>query len=140
MTTDRYLRRVTLLAATLALLAGCAAGVKKDNTADVETRAVARWNYLIAHQAEKAYDYLSPGYRATAERGAYAKAMNGRPVQWKKVVFNKKKCDADRCTVYLVVSYSANISAGLGRPIESVSPLAETWVRVKGKWYYLPSS
>ncbi|MGA9342536.1 MAG: hypothetical protein WBW61_08100 [Rhodanobacteraceae bacterium] len=137
---DRFMRRAALLAATLVLVAGCAAGVKKDNTADVETRAVARWNYLIDHQAEKAYDYLSPGYRATTPRAAYAKAMNGRPVQWKKVGFNKKKCDADRCTVYLVVSYSANISAGLGRPIESVTPLAETWIRVKGNWYYLPSS
>ncbi|MGA9342083.1 MAG: hypothetical protein WBV61_07085 [Rhodanobacteraceae bacterium] len=140
MITDRFPRRASLLVMTLALLAGCAAGVKKDSTADVETRALARWNDLIAHHAEKAFDYLTPGYRATTTREAYAKAMNTRPIHWTKVGFNKKKCEGDRCLVYLVVSYSANINAGLGGPISSVTPLQETWIRVKGDWYYLPSN
>ena len=31
--------------------------------------------------------------------------MNNRPLQWKKVEFNRKECEADRCTVYIDVAY-----------------------------------
>jgi hypothetical protein len=141
MVIDRFMVRAALIGLALVLLAACSTpAVKSDGNADVESRAVARWDALIAHHAEDAYDFLSPGYRATITREAYAKAMNNRPVQWKKVAYNRKKCDADRCKVYLAVTFSANVAAGLGGPIESVNPMSETWIRVKGDWYYLPSN
>ena len=72
---------VATLGALVLLLGGCNFG-DKDSVAQVDTRAVERWNYLIAHQAEKAYDYLSPGTRETQTRESYAAAMNNRPVKW----------------------------------------------------------
>jgi len=130
--------RLAALAALLVALAGC--NTNKDATADVEKRAVERWNYLIAHQAEKAYDYLSPGTRETQTRESYASAMNSRPVRWTQVKFNRKECDADRCKVYIDVSYSVAMpgAGAIGKPIESTSTQTETWVRVKDDWYFLP--
>jgi hypothetical protein len=124
------------LAALLLVLAGC---TDKANLDNVDRRSVERWNYLIAHQAEKAYDHLTPGFRATQPRDAYASAMNTRPVQWKSVKFNGKKCDADRCKVQLDVTYSINLP-GLGKPTEATSSQNETWILVKGEWYFLPSA
>jgi hypothetical protein len=124
------------LAALLLVLAGC---TDKANLDNVDRRSVERWNYLIAHQAEKAYDDLTPGFRATQSRDAYASAMNTRPVQWKSVKFNGKKCDADRCKVQLDVTYSINLP-GLGKPTEATSSQNETWILVKGEWYFLPSA
>jgi hypothetical protein len=130
--------RLAALAVLLVALAGC--NTNKDPTADVEKRATERWNFLIAHQAEKAYDYLSPGTRETQTRENYAKAMNSRPMQWINAKFNRKECDADRCKVYIDVSYSIAMpgAGAIGKPIESTSTQTETWVRVKDDWYFLP--
>jgi hypothetical protein len=122
------------LAALFLVVAGCADNANPDN---VDRRSVERWNYLIAHQAEKAYDYLTPGVRATQPRDAYASAMNTRPVQWKSVKFNGKECDADRCKVHVDVTYSIKLP-GLGKPMEATSSQSETWILVKGGWYFLP--
>lgn len=115
-------------------LTGCADKASPDN---VDRRAVERWNYLVAHQAEKAWDYLSPGYRVTQTREDYAKLMNSRPVQWKTAKFKRKDCDADRCKVGIDVTYSVTMP-GLGKPTEATSTQNETWILVKGEWYFLP--
>ena len=136
MTTNRM--RLAATAALLVALAGC--NTNKDPAADVEKRAVERWNFLIAHQAEKAYDYLSPGTREMQTRETYAAAMNTRPIKWIAAKFNHKECDADRCKVYIDVSYSLTMpgAGAIGKPIESTSTQTETWVRVKDDWYFLP--
>ena len=130
--------RLAALAALFVALAGC--NTNSDPTADVEKRAVDRWNFLISHQAEKAYDYLSPGTRETQTRESYATAMNSRPVRWTAAKYNHKECDADRCKVYIDVSYSVAMpgAGAVGKPIESTSTQTETWVRVKDDWYFLP--
>ena len=130
--------RLAALAALFVALAGC--DTNSDPTADVEKRAVDRWNFLISHQAEKAYDYLSPGTRETQTRESYATAMNSRPVRWTAAKYNHKECDADRCKVYIDVSYSLTMpgAGAIGKPIESTSTQTETWVRVKDDWYFLP--
>jgi len=130
--------RLAALAALVIALAGC--NTNTDPTADVEKRAVERWNYLIAHQAEKAYDYLSPGTRETQTRESYASTMNSRPIRWTAAKFNRKECDADRCKVYIDVTYSLAMpgAGAIGKPIESTSTQSETWVRVNNDWYFLP--
>lgn len=126
------------LAGACALLLALTGCVDKANPDNVDTRSVERWNALIAHQAEKAYDYLTPGFRATQTREAYAAAMNNRPVQWKSVKFNRKECEEDRCTAYLDVAYVIPMGTGAIRKMESTNTQSETWIRVQGAWYFLP--
>ncbi len=121
----------------LLALAGC---VDKANPDNVDTRSVERWNFLIAHQAEKAYDYLSPGFRSTRSRETYAAAMNSRPVQWKAVKFNSKECDAERCKVRVDVTYSLALPGLAGKSAETTSTQSETWILMDGEWYILPSA
>jgi hypothetical protein len=136
MITRERIALVTLGALAVAL-GGCKFGSSVD---DVDKRAVERWNYLIAHQADKAYDYLSPGTRETQTRENYAAAMNNRPVRWSAAKFNHKECDADRCKVYVDVSYSVAMpgAGGAGRSVESSSTQSEIWVRVGNEWFFLP--
>jgi hypothetical protein len=127
--------RIALAAfVALALLLG---GCNRDSTAEIDKRAVERWNYLIAHQAEKAYDYLTPGTRETQTRETYAASMNNRPVRWTAAKFNRKECDADRCKVYIDVTYSV-VMPSVGKPVETTSTQSETWVHVNDGWYFLP--
>lgn len=120
--------------ALLFAVGGCTGPASPDH---VDRRSVERWNYLIAHQAEKAYDYLTPGFRGTQAREVYAAAMNNRPVQWKEVKFNRKECDADRCVVYIDVTYSVPMP-GTGKAAASTNTQTETWILVNGEWYFLP--
>lgn len=120
------------LASMLSAIVGCADKASPDN---VDRRAVERWNYLIARQAEKAYDYLSPGYRETKTRESYADAMNNRPVKWTAVKFKSKTCEADSCKVIVEVAYSITLA---GAPAESKAEQSETWIRIDGNWFFLP--
>jgi hypothetical protein len=131
-----YLLQLGGLLALLSL-AGCMTAVKEQDSSVIRARALDRWNLLIEHKAEKAWDYLSPGYRETKPREAYAKEMNARGVNWSKVNFVSQQCDADACKVHLAVDYTLNLGGPVGR-VASMGPIVETWIRVKGQWYYLP--
>jgi hypothetical protein len=132
--------------AALASLAGCATGpakpakpAKEESAEVIQQKSVERWNFLIAHQADRAYDYLSPGYRATKPREEYAKEMNGRGVHWSKVTYNNQQCDGDTCKVTLFVDYSLKMPGPAGT-VKSFAPLSETWIKLDGRWYYLPDA
>jgi len=131
----------SIAASALLALSGCMSGVqgggKDEDSAVVRTRAVERWNLLIAHKAEKAWDYLSPGARETQPRDAYAQEMNTRAMRWTSVTFGSQECDADTCKVSLVVGYNLDLGGLTGR-VGSASPVVETWIKVKGRWYFLP--
>lgn len=134
-----YFAKIGVLIALFAL-AGCMTGVKQDEDASVlKQRAVQRWGYLIDHQAEKAYDLLTPGYRATKTRDAYASEMNGRGLHWSKVYFSSQKCDADTCHVHLIVDYSLPMGGPAGT-VKSSGFVVETWIKAAGHWYYLPEA
>jgi hypothetical protein len=119
-------------------LAGCTTAVRDQDNSVIRTRAIERWDLLIAHKAEKAWDFLSPGYRETKPRAAYAEEMNGRGISWSKVNFGSQECDADTCKVRLSVDYTVNIGGPVGK-VGSMGLLVETWVKVKGRWYFLPN-
>ena len=131
---------IARLAGALALLAlaGCANMAHKEDSTVIKERAVQRWDLLIAHQADKAWDFLSPGYRATKTRAQYNDEMNSRGIRWSKVGFGSQDCEGDTCKVHLFVDYSMKMGGPAGM-VKSSAPLQETWVRVDGKWYYLPN-
>lgn len=131
--------RTTLLIAAALLLGACATGGgtrASGKAAAPEVRAVERWNLLIAKQAEKAYDYLTPGKRATDPRDDYAQRMNNRPVRWDKVTVTGKECETtDSCVVNLQLDITVPIG---GSMIPSLSFVSESWIRdADGAWYFL---
>lgn len=106
----------------------------------VMRRAVERWNFLIAHKAEKAYDYLSPGFRKTKSRDHYANEMNNRPAHWTKVYPYREQCDKpDVCVLDLQIDATVKMP-GVASPVASVGFVTETWIRTHGKWYLLPNA
>ena len=146
MNTEKVYFARFLAFAAIAALAGCAAGPAKpgkpaqDESAEViQQKSVERWDFLIAHQAEKAYDYLSPGYRSTKTREAYAKEMNDRPLRWTKATYNSQQCENDTCKVRLIVNYTVKMP-GIPQSTKAFAPLVETWIKADGRWYYLPDA
>ncbi|MGB8635883.1 MAG: hypothetical protein WCD66_14505 [Rhodanobacteraceae bacterium] len=133
-----------LVAASL-LLAACA-GTSTHKTSvmsanaghDVlKQRAQQRWDDLINKHADKAYEYLTPGYRKTISKEQYASRMNNRPIRWKSAKVNKVECaQPDHCEVFMIVDYTMHTS-GIGET-EGFAPLKETWLQLRNQWYYLP--
>lgn len=149
------MRQMATLLASALLMVGCTSQTtKSDQAVDgarvssdsdtankvVETRAVERWDLLIARKAEKAYDYLSPGFRATKKREDYATEMNNRPVHWDKVLPYSQHCDKpDVCVVSLQVDADVKMP-GVRKNVSTVGFVTETWIRTRGKWYMLPNA
>ena len=124
---------VSILAA-----AGCQ---KQDPASVVQRRALERWNLLITHQPVKAYDYLSPGYRATHTLDQYVAFIGTARLKWKEAKVDSQKCDADTCTVSLMVkSDIPGQMINAPRDIEHEAPVFEHWIASDGQWYFLPDS
>lgn len=145
------LRKFAPVLALGLFLAGCAsdstrpdqstqgADAKPEKNTVVEKRALERWNFLINRQAEKAYDYLSPGFRATKSRESYAAEMNNRPVQWTNVYPYSQSCDKpDVCILNFQIDAQTDMP-GVNRKVPAIGFVEETWIKTRGKWYYLPA-
>jgi hypothetical protein len=115
--------------------------------AQLGTRAVARWEHLIARRGDKAWEYLSPGYRGTHPMEPYAKAMNNRPVQWTQAeVYVPEEgegpsveCLQPRsCTIKMKISFKVKSNLmGVGT-LDSWNVLKEHWIHVQDQWYLVP--
>ena len=144
------MRHAAIFLLAVLLIGGCAsestrpdaavAGTDTGGNKVVERRALERWGYLINRQAEKAYDYLSPGFRATKSREEYAGEMNNRPVHWTKVMPYRQICEKpDVCVVDLQIDADAKM-VGTKEMVSSVGFVTETWIKSGGKWWFLPSA
>ncbi len=135
--TSTMFRTMLVLAAAL-LLGACASGggVRSSAKGAPEVRAIERWNLLIAKQADKAYDYMTPGKRATDPKADYTQRMNNRPVRWDKVTVTGKDCATeDSCVVSLQLDITVPIG---GSMTPSLSFVRESWIRdADGTWYFL---
>lgn len=125
-------------------LAGCSTGGVKTGETSIqalERRAQERWDFLIQKQAEKAYDYLTPGVRSTKPRTDYAKEMNDRPVTWLSAKALDHECkNADACTVHVQVEFKVNVPLAGVKESKGVSMVEERWLRIQNQWYHLPTS
>lgn len=114
--------------------------ISESANKEVENRALARWNLLIARDGAKAYDFLSPGFKATKSRNDYANEMNNRPVHWEKVLPYSQQCDKPNvCVISLQVDSDVKMQ-GVSKAVSTVGFVTETWIKSKGKWYFLPNS
>lgn len=128
----------------LPLLAACAAGggtraVLSDDQ-QLELRPIERWQHLIAGEPEKAWEYLSPGYRMTRDRGAYIQSMSSRPVTWLRAEYHSHTCEqpGQFCAVAVKVYFRVRSrQLGVG-DLESFSFLTERWIKSGDTWYHVP--
>lgn len=134
--------KIYLYALTLGAFAVVAAGCQKQDPASVvHRRASERWNLLVSHEPVKAYEYLSPGYRATHTLDQYVAFIATARVHWKEAKIQSQKCDTESCTVDLTVkSVIPGQMVNAPHDIEHEAPVVEHWILSGGEWYFLPDS
>lgn len=129
--------------APMLVLAGCAGGMGAGKGGDAQValreRATERWQFLIENQYDKAYEYLSPGYRASRTQAQYETVSRSRAAfKWKSIRWIGAECEtADSCLVSMDVEYQTRLpQAG---DIASYFQSRERWVQSGGRWYHLPT-
>jgi hypothetical protein len=113
-----------------ALVAACATSVPSRPPEEVvKDRAQARWNALVQGDVKAAYEYFSPGSRATMSLTDFASGI--KLGFWKVVTVDKVECGSpDRCEVSTTIEYEF-------RGSRVKTPTRETWVRDGADWWYL---
>ena len=107
---------------------------------DIEERVQARWDALFSDDITEAYSYLSPGYRSSVSEQHYRNKLARQAVAWVAASYESKQCEADVCEAKVKLTYRViNPLPGI-KNWESTQQVDEKWIRVKGKWYFLPDN
>lgn len=129
-----------VLFATL-LFSACSMLPTKTDTDIVESRSALRLEALKKLDFEKAYTYMSPGYRSVKDLNRF-KLENAGAVNLLDFNVQSTECVADTCHVLVASDYKITM---VGRGFSVKNPLVidrvskETWIRTDGQWWFVKS-
>ncbi|CAB1274331.1 hypothetical protein [Candidatus Nitrosacidococcus tergens] len=130
-----YLLKFTLLLGAFALI-GCTSVPKEQQVGE---RAVARWQALITQDWQRAYNYLSPGYRGVHSLDLY-KSRFGNAVHWEDIRLTETTCSEENlCRVVLSLTFTYTGHVGQMVPGQHQQIIKEKWIKEQNQWwYYIP--
>lgn len=111
-------------------LSGCTTAPTTEEI--VKQRALERWQALIHGDFDKAYDYLSPGYRAVNPLNLY-RGRFGHAVVWEQAGIKQIACTAKACEVTVSIHYRYP-----ARNYQGESTVEERWIGEDNHWWLLP--
>jgi len=129
-----------VLFATL-LFSACSMLPTKTDTDIVESRSFLRMNALKKLDFEKAYTYMSPGYRSVKGLDRF-KLENAGAANLLSFNVQTAECAEDTCQVLVNSSYKVTIvSPGFSakKPLNIGYTNKETWIRTDGQWWFVKS-
>jgi hypothetical protein len=102
---------------------------QEQKVAQVRERAESRWSALIAGDVERAYSFLSPASRGTTSLAQYK--ANIRSGMYREAKVESIKCETERCTVRIMLTYDHPRMKGVRTPLE------ESWILDNGRFWYV---
>jgi hypothetical protein len=95
----------------------------------VRERAQERLDLLMAKDVEAAYQYTTPGYRATTSAQVFALRVGGVP-SWTEAKVDTVTCEEEICQVKTLISYEIK-----RLKMQNTRPMDEKWLKSDGEWY-----
>jgi hypothetical protein len=132
--------RVMLLAVTVCmsvLLQSCVSMGTTEET--IEKRATARWAAILGDELEEAYGFLTPGYRSSVSSKQYQRALLLQKVQWTDARYIESACVETSCKLKISLDYTIYGAVPGVSSFDGTQQIEESWVKVKGKWYFVPN-
>ena len=138
--TSSFLKRsftiLTILCCSLLLLSACTSTMKSG--ANIESRAMGRWDALLSEDVETAYEYLSPGYRSSVSLTQYHRSLLLSKVKWTGAGYIESDCEETVCNVKISLDFTIYGALPGVKSFESKQTIEESWVLVNGSWYLVP--
>jgi hypothetical protein len=131
------IRKIVLLSAAFSLW-GCATVATQSSLSPaggksaeniVSARAEARWDAMIAHDLDRAYEFLSPGSKTANSLEAFRAKI--KPLDWRSAKAMSASCDNEKCSVQMQIVFKDPRFGGAN------TVLVETWIRDSGNWWYV---
>ena len=130
-----------LLLVSAMFFSACSMLPTKTDAEIVENRSALRLAALKKLDFEKAYTFMSPGYRSIKGLDRFKLDYAGA-VNMLDFNVNSVECSLDTCSVLVASDYKVAI---VGRGFSVKKPLVidrvnkETWIRTEGKWWFVKS-
>lgn len=126
-----------LLLASLALgLGACSVLQPKTDSQQVEARSQKRMDLIMAGKTEKAYEYMTPGYRATNGVPRFRADFAAGASRFIESNVSSSSCEEDVCTVKVAIKYNHVSSIG-SKPIPIERSTEERWIRIDNQWWFV---
>ena len=141
------MKRIIFCSIAMLVLAACAGAPSAPGTIGaslsaeelVAKRSKERWDLMIAGRLGEAYDYLTPGARSEMSREEYVNAYIGRPVRWLSAKVERVECeDEEVCRAEVMLTIETQMP--MVGAVQTPAFVQETWLRVGGGWFRLPSA
>lgn len=108
---------------------------------DLETSVNNRWQAVIENDLEKAYQYVSPGYKEIESLESYKVRIATAKIHmnWKAGSFKSSNCETELvCKVQVSVEYTYTFPRRSMGSSDVNTTLTENWIKVDGDWYLVP--
>ena len=135
----RVVAQTGLLLTAALFFTACSVLPAKTDAEIVENRSALRLEALKKLDFEKAYSYMSPGYRSVKGLDRF-KLENAGAVNLLDFNVQSADCAEDTCNVLVISDYKVALA---GRGFSTKKPLiidrasTETWIRTDGKWWFV---
>lgn len=135
--------KVVSVAMMALLLSACSALSPKTDEEQVMRRSEQRMQAFQKMDFDKAYGFMSPGYRSANSIRHFEADHIGLPAA-KEFKVLSAECEEDRCEVMVELWFEmgqvlgmAGAKADAGQAVLTDMVFREVWVRLDGKWWAL---
>lgn len=125
-----------MLACLIITLSACSTFAPKSDSEQVGARAQQRLDLLMAGKTDKAYAFMSPGYRAANPVARFRADFAAGASRFISAKVRSASCEEDTCSVATVITYNHVSSVG-SAPIPVERATQERWIKVDGQWWLL---
>lgn len=146
MKNQRIYCRIAICSVIAAVLAGCATKSRESLEQKLVNESMQRWEFVAEGDWTRAYETLSPAYRAAVSENNYIKNMSAARIKWKSgknATIGECELDAEnlpvQCDVLVDVTYEVSKGVpGVRSPLLFEKQIRENWLRTKNTWYLVP--
>lgn len=102
----------------------------------VKARAEERWKAMVAGEYDKAYEFLSAGFRSRVSPQEYRNRFEGR-TEWTGTDIKSVECEKELCVASVVARFRF-LGAPPFPPYDGETAEKENWIVADGQWWYVP--
>ena len=102
----------------------------------VKARVEARWQAMVAGEYDKAYEFLSPGFRSRVSPEEFRGRFEGR-TEWTGVDIQGVDCEEEICVASVLARFRF-LGAPPFPPYDGEAAEKENWIISDGEWWHVP--